>query len=145
MIDGKVVAPDARLIVWMLRIRHVWHALSHAVSFSLFRSVTSTSCCLALEAHHEQTSAAQLEYSTLESELELKMKLKLETELQVDLSRCLSLSLDMCVLQVEFMCCNETFLQQFLAQLEVREKRGERQARHVNSRRSNCKTLAHKS
>lgn len=69
------------------------------------------------------------------------MKLKLETELQVDLSR----SLHVCVLQVEFMCCNETFLQQFLAQLEVREKRGERQARHVNSRRSNCKTLAHKS
>lgn len=68
------------------------------LSLSFFLS-PSSSCCLALDAHHEQTSAAQLEYSTLESELELKMKLKLETELQVDLPLSLSLSLSGCV------CC----------------------------------------
>lgn len=54
----------------------------------------------------------------------------LKAQRQTTAASCVSLKL-------EFMCGNETFLQQFFVQLAA--------ATNVNSRRSNCKTLAHKS
>lgn len=145
LIDGKVVAPVARLIVCMLLIRHVWHARSLFLSLSFCRPLLLVVLHLTLIMNRQVQHNLNTRHWNRNWNWKWNWNWKRNCKW---ISPSLSLSLDVCVLQVEFMCCNETFLQQFLAQLEVRETwqgGGEGQARHVNSRRSNCKTLAHKS
>lgn len=118
LIDGKVVAPDARLIVCMLLIRHVWHA--HSLSLFLSVPLVFLLSCTWRSSWTDKCSTTWI--------LDIGIGTGIENEIEIgngiasgSPSLPLPLSLRMCVLQVEFMCCNETFLQQFLAQLEVRE------------------------